>query len=86
MSSENTVVAGNSTDENVKPTGQHESDTRLKSLWPGYEKYFELIKAEKDRFLVKCLLCVNSKQLSTQSKSSYNLNNHVEVKGNCLYL
>lgn len=50
------------------------------ALWPGFDKYFEIMEKNISKFIVRCLLCKDSsKRLSTSKKSSFNLKNHIKV-------
>lgn len=49
--------------------------------WVAYNKYFKVVgtTSNEKNFIVKCQLCVNSKNLSTSKISSSNLKKHIVV-------
>lgn len=69
-------VGGNNLNTNLNSTNEIASDTT--KLWPGFDKYFKLIKIEKSCFIVRCLLCVtcyieafiDTKEIVIQSQES----------------
>lgn len=68
--------------QSSKDTNNPRVDTVVNyvKLWPGFERYFDLVDQNSTHFFVKCLLCnSSSKNLSTPKKSSFNIKNHVEV-------